>query len=147
MVPCRPWEEDVQITGLLPNPALPVTPTKPPGNDGAYHDNSDAGRSVTESDEEVELLPNKKRKHVLATYEVVQRWVTGDRAKQPEEGIERRILEHARLLMHLSRLKELPCHKSLQTNIYLWKRAGRYTSRGVQYVSSMTKLSRFMTQP
>ncbi len=64
-----------------------VTPTKLPRNDGAGHDNSDAETPLTHSDEEVEERPKQKtlRKralHVLqvAIYEVVQRWVTGDRA-------------------------------------------------------------------
>jgi hypothetical protein len=67
------------------------TPTKPPRNDGASHDNPDAEIAVTQSDEEGETRPKQKRKlapRVLATYEVVQHWVTGNRAAQPEEDIE-----------------------------------------------------------
>ena len=39
----------------------PVTPTKRPRNDGGGYDNSDAERSVSESDENEELTPKKKR--------------------------------------------------------------------------------------
>jgi hypothetical protein len=66
---CGPWEEDAQITEL----PHPVTPMKPPGNDGAGHDNSDADISLTQSDEEEESLPKKKRMHLLVTYEVVKK--------------------------------------------------------------------------
>jgi hypothetical protein len=132
-MPCRAWEEDAQITELLR--VHPVTPTKQQGNlnDGAGHDNSDAEIPVTQSDKEEELLPKKKRKRVLATYEAVQRWVTGDRAKQPEEDIEQLILEQERLLMHLSRLKKIPGHNSLETDLDLWKRAGGHTSNYLKY--------------
>ncbi len=50
------WLEDVQVTEL----PHPVKPMKPPGNDGAGHDNSDAGRAVTQSDEEEESLPRRR---------------------------------------------------------------------------------------
>jgi hypothetical protein len=71
---------------------------------------------------------------VLALYEVVQRWVTGERAKQTEEDIERDIFEHVRRLMHLSGLKKLPGRKHPDTNLYLWKKACAHTSRAVTYV-------------
>jgi hypothetical protein len=126
-MPCRPWEEDAQINEL---PHL-VTPTKPLGNDGVMRIRMPK-ISLTQSDEGEESLPKKKRKRVLATYYVVKRWVTGYRAEQPEEDVEQDFLEQARHLMHLSGLKKLPCHKSLQTNLDLWKRAGGHTSRCVQ---------------
>ncbi len=81
-MPCRSDEEEMQRPGS-PNP---VTPTKQPRNYGANHDNSVAVIALTQSDEEDESRPKQKRKRtprVLATYEVVQRWVTGDRATQP----------------------------------------------------------------
>ncbi len=93
------------------------------------HDSSDAEIALTQSDEEEKSLPKKKRKRVLATFKVVQRWVTGDRAEQPEEDTERQILEQARLLMHLSGLKLLPNQTSLATDLYLWKKAGRHIAR------------------
>jgi hypothetical protein len=82
---------------------------------GASHDKLDAEITLTQSDEEVEEAPKQKRKrapHVLAIYEVIQRWVTGDEATQPEEDIQREIFENAKCLMHLSGLKTLPCHSS-----------------------------------
>jgi hypothetical protein len=89
----------------------PVTPMKPPRNDGASHDNPDAEIPLTQSDEEEEDRPKQKRKRaprVLATYEIVQRWLTGDRAEQSEVDIERENFENARRLMHLSGLKNFP---------------------------------------
>jgi hypothetical protein len=81
-MPCRSDDEEMQRPGS-PNP---VMPTKPPGNDGASHDNPDAENPLTQSDEKEEERPKQKRKRtprVLAMYEVVQPWVTGDRATQP----------------------------------------------------------------
>ncbi len=82
-MPCRSDEEETQI----PEPPNPVTPTKPPRNDGAGYDNSDA---------EIPLV---------AEYEPVMRWVTCERAVLPEVDIERELFEEAHVLMHLSGLK------------------------------------------
>ncbi len=110
-----------------------VTPTKPPRNDGAGHDNSDA---VTESEEQQERSIQKRKRapRVLAIYKVVQRWVTGERSEQSDEDIERDIFENARRLMHLFGLRKLPGHKHLESDLYLWKKAGTRISRGVTYV-------------
>ncbi len=106
-MPCRSDDEEMQRPGS-PNPVMPTKVTKPPRNDGAGHDNSDADIPLTQSDEEVEERPKQKRKcapHVLVIYEVVQRWVTCDKGTQPEEDIEREIFENAKRLMQLSGLK------------------------------------------
>jgi hypothetical protein len=120
-----------------PGSPNPVTPTKPPGKDGAGYDNPDDEIVVIQSDEEEESRPkqnNRRALCVLVTYEVVQRWVTGGRATQPEEDIEREFFDLARHLMHLSGLKKLPCHKGLDTNLLLWKKAGVHTLCCVKYV-------------
>jgi hypothetical protein len=131
VMPCRSDEEEAQISEQ-PNP---VTPTKPPRNDRAGHDNSDAEIPLTQSDEEEEERQKQKRKRVIAEYELVKRWVTGERAVQPEEDIERELFEEARELMHLSGLKKLPGHKGLETDLYLWKKAsaGHKTRTGMSY--------------
>jgi hypothetical protein len=77
-MPCRSDEEEAQI----PEPPNPVTPAKQPLNDGAGYDNSDAEISLTQSDEEEEEHLIQKRKRVIAEYELVKRWVTGERAVQ-----------------------------------------------------------------
>ncbi len=56
-MPCHFCERDVQFIGT-PDP---VTPTKRPLNDGAGFDNLDAERSASESNEDEELNPKKKR--------------------------------------------------------------------------------------
>jgi hypothetical protein len=56
-MPYRSNEEETQITEL----PQPVTPTKPSDNDGAGHDNSDAERAVTQSNDDAELGREKKR--------------------------------------------------------------------------------------
>jgi hypothetical protein len=73
----------------------------------------------------------KRTLGVLATYEVVQRWVTGYRATQREEDIEREIFDHAKRLRHLSGLEKLPAHKGLDAYLHLWKKAIEHTSCGV----------------
>ncbi len=86
-VALRSEEEEAQI----PEPPNPVTPTKLPRNDGAGYDNLDAEIPLTQSDEEEEERPKQKRKRVVAEYELVKRWVTGERAVLPEEDIEREL--------------------------------------------------------
>jgi hypothetical protein len=80
----------------------PVTPTKPPGNDGAGHDNQDANRPVTQSNENAELGLKQKRQRIVVVYRVVKQWVTGDRAEQPEGNSERELIEHVLHLVHLA---------------------------------------------
>ncbi len=90
---------------------------------------------LTQSDEEEQERLKQKRKRVIAEYELVKRWVTRERAVEPEEDIERELFEEARELMHLSRLKKLPGHKGLDTDLHLWKKAsaGHKTRTGMSY--------------
>ncbi len=108
-MPCCSDEEEMQLPGS-PNPVTPTKVTKLPGNDGTCHDNPDAEIALTQFDEEEESRPKQKRRRaprVLATYAVVQRWVTGGRATLPEEDTEREIYKHEKRLtwIHLSGLK------------------------------------------
>ena len=130
-MPCRSDEEEAQI----PDPHNPITPMKPPRNDGAGYDNSDAGIPLTQSDEEQEERLEQKRERVIAEYELVKRWVIGERAVLAEDDIERELFEEARESMHLSGLKKLPCHKGLDTDLHLWKKAsaGHTTRTGMAY--------------
>ena len=81
----RPWEEPTADS----EPPHPVTPTKPSGNHGASHADSDAADPDARSDEEEESGATKIRppRHVLQ-YEVVKRWVTGERTVQDHKAIE-----------------------------------------------------------
>jgi hypothetical protein len=120
-MPCLSDEEEVQI----PEQPNQVTPTKPPRNDGAG--------STIRMPKFRSFNPTRKRrsvrnrrgsaatkfKRVIAEYELVRRWVTAERAVQPEEEIERELFEEARELMHLPGLKKLPCHKGLDTDLHL----------------------------
>jgi hypothetical protein len=105
-MPCGSDKEEVQP----PDPPAPVMPTQPLPNDGAGHDNLDAESSERESDddecEDEDLVPQKKRKRVVAEYVLVKRWITGERAEQHEEDIGQELLGEARKLMHLSGLKK-----------------------------------------
>jgi hypothetical protein len=130
-MPCQPDDEEAQIS----EPPNPVTPKELPLNDGAGYDNSDAEISLTQSDDEEEERPKQKRKGVVAEYKLVKRWVTGEREVLPKEDIKRELFEEARELMHLSGLKKLPCHKGLDTDLHLWKKAiaGHKTQTGMSY--------------
>ncbi len=99
---CWSDEEEAQI----PEPPNPITPTKLPRNDGACYDNTDAELQLTQSDEEEEGRSKQKRKRVVAEYELVKQWVTGERAVLPDEDNERELFQKARQLMHLSRTEE-----------------------------------------
>ena len=74
---CRPWEEPTPVS----EPPHPVTPTKQSRNDGASRAHPDPEDPYRLSDEEEGIGAKKIRppRHVLQ-YEVVKRWVTGERA-------------------------------------------------------------------
>ena len=80
-----PWKEPTPVF----EPDHPVTPTKPSRNDGASRADPYAEDPYRLSDEEEGLGATKIRppRHVLK-YEVVKRWVTGERAVLSEEQIE-----------------------------------------------------------
>jgi hypothetical protein len=134
-MPCRSDKEEMHRLDT-PNP---VTPTKPLRDCGARHDHPEAESSCAESDdnqsEEEEPVAPKKRARVLAQYVLVKLWITGERAEMDDEDIENQLFVEARDLMQLSRLKKLPGHKGLSTDLHLWKRAGRdHTTRaGMTY--------------
>ena len=96
---CRPWEEPTPDSELPP----PSTPTKPAGNDGASHADPDAEDPDQQSDEEEESGAIKIRppRHVLQ-YEVVERWVTGQKALESREVIHAELEELCREYLELS---------------------------------------------
>ena len=119
-MPCNPEERFAQGPEL-PNPA---TPTKSTGNDGAGHAEPDAENSDSESD--LEAPQKQKRARTVLSYEVVQRWVTGDRAELTEQEIQAQLLVEACKLMELSGQRKFPCHKLVHTieSISYWLYAG-----------------------
>ena len=96
---CRPWEEPAPVS----EPENPVTPTKSSRNDGASRAGPVAEDPFALSDEEEELGATKIRppRHVLK-YEVVKRWVTGERAEQDHVVIETQLETLMREYMELS---------------------------------------------
>ena len=74
---CRPWEEPTPDS----EPPHPVTPPRLSRNDGASRAHPDPEDPYRLSDEEEGIGAKKPRppRRVL-TYEVVKRWVTGERA-------------------------------------------------------------------
>ena len=128
-MPCRPEEEFAQG----PESPHPVTPTKSTGNDGAGHADPDAKNSDAESDLEVPQRRKRPPRTVLS-YEVVMRWVTGDRAELTDQEIQAQLEVEACKLMELSGQRKFPCHKALDTDLGGWKLARTHTDkRGVKF--------------
>jgi hypothetical protein len=106
-MPCQPDEEEA------------------PRNDGAGYDNSDAEFPLSQSeskssDEEEEERPKQKRKRVVAEYELVTRWVTGQVievstlicicGRRPSPGIKHERVCHTPFIVVLSLTPMLhPC--------------------------------------
>ena len=118
-MPCRPEEEFAQGPEL-PNPAMPTDST---GNAGAGHAEPDAEKSDAESD--LEAPQKRKRTRTILSYEVVKRWVTGDRAELTEDEIKAELALEATKLMELSGQKKFPCHRALDSD---WD-AGSFAKR------------------
>jgi hypothetical protein len=114
-MPCRPEEEFAQG----PEPPNPVMPTESTGHDGAGHAEPDAENAESGSD--LEAPQKRKRTRTVLSYEVVKRWVTGDRAELTEDEIKAELALEATKLMELSGQKSFPCHKALPTDLGCWK--------------------------
>ena len=125
-MPCRPDETFAQGPEQ-PNPAMPTDST---GNAGAGHADPDAENTDSESD--LKAPQKQKRARTVLAYEVVQRWVTGDRADLTEQEIQAQLVVEACKLMELSGQRKFPCHKALDTDLGGWKFARDHTDkRGV----------------
>ena len=128
---CRPWKEPTPES----EPPNPVTPTKATRNDGASHADSDAEDPDRRSDEEEELGATKIRppRHVLQ-YEVVQRWVTGEKALQSDAHIRAELEEEMYRHMELSGQRKFFGHRTLDTDLGSWKLGRSHTNkRGIKY--------------
>ena len=127
-MPCRPDETFAQG----PEPPNPVMPSDSTGNDGAGHADPDAENTDSESD--LEAPQKQKRARTLLAYEVVQRWVTGDRAELTDQEIQTQLEVEASKLMELSGQKKFPCHKALDTDLGCWKLCRTHSDkRGVLF--------------
>ena len=130
-MPHRPWEEPTPESDLPP----PVTPTKQSRNDGASHADPDAEDPDQQSDQEEELGATKIRppRHVLQ-YEVVKRWVTGEKALLDNAAIEAELDEIMREHLELSGQRKFYGFRTLNTDLGGWKFARTHTNkRGVKY--------------
>ncbi len=83
--------------------------TKPLLNDGACHENADALRAATNSEDD------EMRNHNIMIYEVEKLSINGEKALQPKEDIELEFLDLALPFMHLSEnmhlSEKIPRHK------------------------------------
>ena len=130
-MPYRPWEEATPDSELPP----PSTPTKSAGNDGSGHADPDAEDPDRQSDEEEELGAKKIRppRHVLQ-YEVVKRWVTGEKALLDNAAIEAELDDIMREHLELSGQRKFYGFRTLNTDLGGWKFARTHTNkRGVKY--------------
>ena len=126
----RPWEEPTPVS----EPENPITPTKPSRNDGASRADSDAEDPAAQSDEDEGIGAKKIRppRHVLK-YEVVKRWVTGDRAELDDDKINSELEDLMREHMKLSGQRKFFGHRSNPTDKGLWKLARYHTDkRGIR---------------
>ena len=127
-MPCRPEEEFAQG----PDPPNPAMPTDSTGNAGAGHAEPDAENSDAESD--LEAPQKRKRTRTILSYEVVKRWVTGDRAELTEDEIKAELALEATKLMELSGQKKFPCHRALDSDLGCWKLCKTHVDkRGVEF--------------
>ena len=124
-MPYRPWEEATPDSELPP----PSTPTKSAGNDGASHADPDAETPDQQSDEEEESGAKLIRppRHVLQ-YEVVKRWVTGDKAELDNAAIEAELDEIMREHLELSGQRKFYGFRTLNTDLGGWKFARTHTN-------------------
>ena len=111
-------------------PEHPVTPTKRPRNDGASRADPYAADPYRLSDEEEGLGSTKIRppRHVLQ-YEVVKRWVTGEKALQSDAQIRAELEEEMYRHMELSGQRKFFGHKSLATDLGSWKLGRSHTNK------------------
>ena len=126
---------DLEEPTPVSEPAHPVTPTRPSRNDGASRANSDAEDQYRQSDEEEGLGAKKFRppRHVLK-YEVVKRWVTGERAELDDDKINSELEDLMREHMELSCQRRFFGHRINPTDKGLWKLARFHTDkRGIRY--------------
>jgi hypothetical protein len=123
---CRPWEEPTPVSEL----PHPVTPTKPPPNDGASRADPYAADPYRLSDEEEGLGATKIRppRHVLQ-YEVVKRWVTGEKALQSDAQIRAELEEEMYRHMELSGQRKFFGHRTLDTDLGSWKLGRSHTNK------------------
>ena len=127
-MPCRPEERSAQS----PEPPNPAMPTDSTGNAGAGDAEPDAENAESGSD--LEAPQKRKRPRTVLSYEVVPRWVTGDRAELTEQEIQTQLEVEACKLMELSRQRKFSCHKALDTDLGGWKFARDHTNkRGVKF--------------
>ena len=110
-MPYRPWEEATPDS----EPPNPVSPTEPSRNDGVSRADPYAADPAAQSDEDEGLGAKKIRppRHVLQ-YEVVKRWVTGDRAVLTEEQIDAELEDLMRKHMELSGQRKFLATKRIQ---------------------------------
>ena len=67
-------------------------------------------------------------------YEVVKRWVTGDRAEKDDAEIQVELEIEMCNLMELSRQKSFPGHKALATDLGLWKLGSSHTTSNMMCI-------------
>ena len=82
-----------------------------------------------EADDESRTKPKRKYKG-YTVFEVIKKWITGERATVEQEDIDREIFELARDFMSASGLQKVPGHVSKETDIGLWKLARTHSRSG-----------------
>ena len=128
-MPYRSWEESAPGS----EPEHPVTPTKASRNDGTSLADPDPAVPAALSEQEEVLGATKIRppRHDLK-YEVVQLWVTGEKAEKDEAVITTELEDSMREYMELSGQRKFLGHRSRPIDKGLWKIGRSHTDkRGV----------------
>ena len=110
----RPWEEPTPVS----EPPHPVTPTKPPPNDGASraHPYPEDPYRLSDEEEGIGAKMPRPPRHVLQ-YEVVKRWITGERAIMSNEQIKAELEESMYEHMEMSGQRKVFGHITLDTDL------------------------------
>ncbi len=84
-MPCKPFE----VLSNVRDDDPPGTPTKLTGSEGASQDDQN-GQLDSDDSSDSDLRVTKKRKwNGMAEWNLIKRWVTGEKAEMAEEDIQR----------------------------------------------------------
>jgi hypothetical protein len=126
-MPCNEWEED-QAEDEFPAARRQKKRTK---RGAELEESDDEGFGTDEPPDD----RSRRKWNGKAEFELVKRWVTGERAELEPEDIQREMFEIARDFMTQSKLKKLPSHRHNPNDFHIWKfsRRGTRTKSGEKF--------------
>jgi hypothetical protein len=101
------------------------------GDTQSREDVDNADEEACDDEEQDEQSVKAKRNYNGRTeFEVIKKWITGERATEEQEDIDRELFELARDYMSASGLKKIPGHVAKETDFALWKLFRTHTRHG-----------------